>query len=143
MVVVVVVVQVVVVVVVVVVAEQGFIVCMILIFCCIFFWICLCFPWFSEHSPVAVTVLRLCWNYFFVYFSPFFCVFSCFVLQVFRFPGVQNLLARLENLADSKPLPQRCTYSINLLFSFVRCGCRSFCFCCCFLLSSCLCLFKS
>ena len=82
-----------------------------LVLFCIFFCFCFSFPWFSEPSLVALTVLSLCLEFFLAYFSTFFCVFFCFMVTISRFPGFQNLSARLENLTDSRLLPQGCDVS--------------------------------
>ena len=47
------------------------------------------------------------------------------MLSIFRFPGFQNLLARLENPTDSKLLPQRCTYSINWFVAQAAMNCAT------------------
>ena len=56
-------------------STSGFPVSVFWVFICMCFWFCLCFPWFSKHSRVAVVVLRFCLELFVVYFSGLFVYF--------------------------------------------------------------------
>ena len=67
-------------------------------------------PHCSQPLPRILSCLFFC----------FLCVFFCFIVTICRFPGFQNLSARLENLTDSRLLPQGCNVSDPSSFCAAR-----------------------